>query len=276
MLVQINAADSHSAILNTRKIGPFIEQVSPSLWAFNADPKECLKEYVVSKIHSAAVYKLLFNNSIAQSFLEFLPSLDQLTMLGKIWSHSLEEENGQLRFERIIIDCPATGHGLQLLKVAQNTHDAVKVGPIAHEALRMAERLKDKKHCAVNIVTWPEELPINEAIEFAQTLNDEKIAEPGILFANGARERLAATLFSQLGKISNHSTYPSIDEVLRCRIKLEERQAQQLARIKQVDISMPMAKIEHVAGGSLSGEAISRLLLAFSRHIHEGRGHEKD
>lgn len=271
LLIQINASDSHSDVLGSAAIGPHLQQLGPHLWAFNADPQECVQEYLLMKVRSRSLYKVLFNNGLARSFLNFLPSLHELAMLGKIWFHANERVGDTRRFDRIVVDCPATGHGLHFLKVPQNTYEAVKVGPIAQEARKMAEQIINPQQSALHIVTWPEELPVSEALELMQEVQTQKIAAPGILIVNGVQEKLFEVGTPPLPKMpaTGHSepAWSALVKLVEARATLEQQQEQEIDRLQAAQELMPQLELPRVAEGKISRRAHSQLARAFSAAI---------
>ena len=106
-------------------------------------------------------------------------------MLGKVWWHASQEmERGRLRWDLVVLDAPATGHGLTLLTVPEVFLRLVSEGPLARDMRGMQSLLGDERRCAVCVVTLPEEMPANEAIELDRALHAHRFPA-GPLFLNG-------------------------------------------------------------------------------------------
>lgn len=201
LLVQVNAADSHSRLLGlpTGTIGEEVTEVSPNLFAVNTTPPAALKEYALLILHSELVYKAVFENRLVRKFLRFIPSLSELTMLGKIWFHAEEKheknekyekhekheyKKGAYLYDRIVVDCPSTGHGITFLQTAQAVRDASRSGPMYDKTVQMAQVLEDVKRTALHIVALPEEMPVNESIELMEKVRARHLAPLGIAAIN--------------------------------------------------------------------------------------------
>ncbi len=91
-------------------------------------------------------------------------------MMGKLWFHAEEKQGGGRRFERIVVDCPSTGHAVKLLGVSKVLTDVVRVGPMRDKTKQMTATFADRKRSAIHVVTLPEELPVNETIELLGVL----------------------------------------------------------------------------------------------------------
>jgi anion-transporting ArsA/GET3 family ATPase len=73
----------------------------------------------------------------------------------------------------VILDAPATGHGLDMLRVPKVIVDVVPSGLLRRDAERAWTMFQDPATSAVVLVTLPEELPTTETIELARALKDE-------------------------------------------------------------------------------------------------------
>ena len=83
------------------------------------------------------------------------------------------------RFDRIIVDGPASGRARELLRAPMMVAQAASEGPIYDQASRGHELLTNAEQAALLLVTLPEETPVNETIETAFDAEDE----PGIHLA---------------------------------------------------------------------------------------------
>jgi anion-transporting ArsA/GET3 family ATPase len=102
-----------------------------------------------------------------------LPGLEALVILGKIWYEIERNYRGKPYWDRIVVDAPATGHGLALLRFPQAALDIVKSGPIADRAHDINSMLKDKNKTSIVVVTLLEELPVDESVELTQKIAGE-------------------------------------------------------------------------------------------------------
>ncbi|MFM7068485.1 MAG: ArsA family ATPase [Actinomycetes bacterium] len=109
-----------------------------------------------------------------------VPGIRDILVLGKI---KQLERTGE--WDLILLDAPAAGHAITFLRSARGLADAVKVGPIYHQAADVLELLCDPQRCRVALVTAPEETPVNEVIETAYSLEDEVGVALGPVVVNG-------------------------------------------------------------------------------------------
>jgi anion-transporting ArsA/GET3 family ATPase len=180
-----------SAILGTRPIGPDIVPVADRVWAVNLAPEQALLEYGEMVLKVGALARAVFDNRYTRTFFRATPGLYEWAMLGKAWFHTTERrEDGQHRFDVVLLDAPATGHGLDMLRVPKVILDVVPPGVLRRDAEAAWKMFQDPDQSGVLLVTLPEELPTTETIELCADIRGE-LALPVIgLVVNGVLDPL--------------------------------------------------------------------------------------
>lgn len=233
LLVQVNAPDSHARLLGTDPIDHELREERSdasggTLHVVNVTPAAAMKEYALMTLKFEAVYRTVFENRLTRAFLRFIPSMTELTIQGKIWFHAEESlDDGSRRFDRIVVDCPSTGHGLRFLKVARIITDASRVGPMAEKTRLMAGVIEDPARTAVHVVALPEELPVNEARDLVTDIRRTKTAPLGAAFLNQRLQRLFdAGAEAALAHVHRAAPEPVTDEALRQLLEVADRRRQ--------------------------------------------------
>jgi anion-transporting ArsA/GET3 family ATPase len=163
-----------SAILGTRPIGPEIALVAPDVWAVNLSPELALREYGEMVLKVGALARAVFENRYTKTFFRATPGLYEWAMLGKAWFHTTERrEDGSNRFDMVLLDAPATGHGLDMLRVPKVILDVVPPGVLYRDAEAAWKMFRDPAQSGVLVVTLPEELPTTETIELCTDIRGE-------------------------------------------------------------------------------------------------------
>ncbi|MFZ9888495.1 MAG: ArsA family ATPase [Myxococcota bacterium] len=267
LLVQVNAADSHARLLRQGPTPHEVEEVEPGLSMVNITPENALREYALLKLKFEALYRATMEHRTVQRFLRFIPSLAELNMLGKIWYHAEEKRGDAARFARIVVDCPSTGHGLGLLRVAHVVRDIVRVGPVATEAGKMAATLEDSARCRVHVVTLPEEMPTNETLQFIEGMREAGAATLGCVVLNS----VAPPGFSQLQRarlrqlttedqnIDVDSTTAALLEVVRRRLLRDEIIEEQRRRLLAPGVGLRIVELPYLEEEPFGRPAIERL-----------------
>ncbi len=166
--------------------GTQIRELVPNLYSVHVRPREAMREYALMILKYETLSRIAFENAAARYFLTAAPSLAEIVMLGKVfWHASREMERGRLRWDMVVLDAPATGHGLTFLTVPEVFLSLVSEGPLARDMRTMQSVLADPAKCSVCIVTLPEEMPTNEAIDLDRALRQHQFPV-GPLFLNAA------------------------------------------------------------------------------------------
>jgi anion-transporting ArsA/GET3 family ATPase len=193
LIAMCNAKDRLSTMLGSELIGSDVQLVARNVWAVNMDPEKALQEYGLLMLKVRALYKLVFDNRYTRTFFRAVPGLYEWSMLGKAWWHTTERrEDGSSKYDVVILDAPATGHGLDMLRVPKVILDVVPPGILRRDAERAWTMFQDPATCAVVLVTLPEEMPTTETIELASALEKELALPLGEVVVNGVLPPLFA------------------------------------------------------------------------------------
>ena len=163
----------------------------PGLFTVNLDPAAVMDEYVRHVVKLEMLVRRILDSPIYRRFFAAAPGLKELMVLGKIMV--LEEARKRLsqapQWDLVVVDAPATGHGLAFLKVPLAASAAVPVGPIGHNARRVLAMLRDPGRTALVVVAIPEEMAVVEAVQFHRLAAEEIGMEPAAIVLNGCHER---------------------------------------------------------------------------------------
>lgn len=264
LLAQVNAADSHSAMLEFDGVGEEVDEVEDNLFVVNVDPRAALREYALMRLKFETVYRAAVENRVVQRFLQFVPSLQELNMLGKLWYHAEERlDDGRRRFDRVVVDSPSTGHGLGFLRVSQVVRDVVRQGPIAVEAAKMARTFEDPQRTRLHVVTIPEEMPTNETYEFVARVRESKVAPLGYVFVNSVLP--PAFTHAERDEVQRALPFEAdaaarqLGDVLSRRLVRDELVATQLERLAAPELGLPLVELPLLLRSELRREELREL-----------------
>ena len=184
LLCEVNADGRLGRMLGHPEVGPDVTLVEPNLSMVDLQPDASMREYVLSKIRLERVYRAVFENRMVRYFLRFIPALAETVMLGKVMWHLRQWPDAPGGFDRIVMDLPATGHALTLLGVPKSLITTLPSGPMSTEARWMFDLLIDPVMTSALLVSLPEELPVNETLELAQTLRNQLSVRVGAVVLN--------------------------------------------------------------------------------------------
>ena len=273
LLCQVDdPGDSHHRFLGLDPIPHDVTEVEPDLFVVNLNPEQALREYALMTLKFESVYATVFENPLVRRFLRFVPSLAELNMLGKIWFHAEERQGGadRPRFDRVVVDCPATGHGLGFLNVAQVVLDVSRAGPMAEKAKAMAATLRDPARTSLHVVTLPEEMPANETMELIEQVHQTNVAPLGMIAVNMVRDPLitpeASAALDALGTLNAPTqAQAGLHDVGDRRRVREALQAHQLQRLREYAADLPMIQLPLLLTTRFSRGELRRLAIHFER-----------
>lgn len=113
--------------------------------------------------------EVAFRHPAYESFMEIVPGARELALLNLV--HERRSSGGS-SYDRIVIDGPATGHGLHFLE-APDKASRLLVGKLKDRADSLRAMLRDPAACEVVLVTLPQEMPVRETLELAERLRAE-------------------------------------------------------------------------------------------------------
>jgi anion-transporting ArsA/GET3 family ATPase len=188
LVCEVNAQERVAPLLGAPPAGGAIREALPGVFTVNVRPHDAMREYGLMVLKFRTIYDAVFENRLVRYFVRVVPSLAELVMLGKILHEAKAEERGRPRWDLVIVDAPATGHAVQLLRVPAALVDTVPAGPLLHDAEWMEAILVDPARTSLAIVTLPEEMPVNEAIELDAQVRSVLGIHRGALFVNAMPE----------------------------------------------------------------------------------------
>ena len=151
-----------------------MRELVPELTTVSVDPEEAKQEWLRYQLKSGTLASVLGGSRLFQYLTAAAPGLSELVTIGKVWDLAqLERRTGSTVFDVAIVDAPATGHALGMLRSPSTFAAVAGVGPVARHAATIDRSLRDPAHTAVVTAALPEEMPVNETVEFERALRRE-------------------------------------------------------------------------------------------------------
>jgi len=263
LLAQTNAPERLGRMLGCKTaIGAVVMPVDERLSAVNMTPKQSLHEYGVMLLKYEPLYRAVFENKPMRSFLGAFPGLDYWTMLGKVWWHTTELENGRAKYDLVLLDGPASGHAAAMLRIPDAVRSAMPKGPLARDASLARALLSDEKQTAVVLVTLPEDLPARETSTLARDIRELRMPL-GPLVVNAMPPAAATDPVLDKVLAANADTPPAPElaailagvNILAARRRDADRIVTGLAN----DPGLPMLQLPRLPSNDLGPEEIAHL-----------------
>ena len=186
-----------------------------------------------------ALYHAIFENRFVSAFLRGTPGIEAWAMLGKAYFHATEvDAAGRKRYDLVILDAPATGHGLDMLRVPEVIVDVAPPGLLRKDAENALALFRDSKRSGVVIVTLPEDMPTRETLELYRSVTEELEMPVARLVINSVLPHVfdagQRSVFEALPqRLGAASPLTALACAGRTRVLRESMQAESISRLVQ-------------------------------------------
>jgi anion-transporting ArsA/GET3 family ATPase len=255
-------------------------EIGPGLYAIRIDPYEALAEYLGIEIGLPGLVHRVVTHRGFRQLMEASPGWRDLIALGKVWHlERARDARGATRFDLIVVDAPATGHGVTFLDVPRVVISAVRAGPLRHHTEQVEALLRDPRRTLVLPVSLAEELPVRETLTLVTRVRELGLPIDRVVI-NGRRERpvpealgdLAAQLERLpadlvLGALPSPSQLAACVRTLEARFAQSEHYSEALAR----ETGLPTRSLPYLAEGIRGPDDVATLAAALLRGEPEAR-----
>ena len=263
IVCEVSSQENTSRMFDHTAVGFHEVEMEENLWSISIDPDESMREYVLLQLKVRAMRDLLFRSRIFNYLAAATPGLKELVTIGKIWELAQLDrkvKSGR-KYDLVIVDAPATGHGVGFLQTPRTFASIARVGPIHSQALQLDRLITDHEHTGTAIVALPEEMPVNETAALEKDLRDEVGVAVDRVYLNGLyperfskaeAEKLAALAEGEDGA-PRAAARAALSEHGRAR-----SQRAQLARLRR-RVETPVKTLPFLFEPELGPEAARRL-----------------
>jgi anion-transporting ArsA/GET3 family ATPase len=246
-------------------------QLSERLYTISIDPESAMEEYL--RVKTGPLGQALGSSKLFQAFAMATPGMRELLSIGKVWELAQLERrtSGAAPYDLVVVDSPAAGHGLGILRTPRTFAEIARVGPIAHQGRTIADTIADREFTAVVAVASAEEMPVNETLWLRDALAkdgrplDEVIVNA--VYADRFDEHDAAELEGALPEART----PLQRAAIRAALSARARAAGQRAECSRLAEGLGMKPIElpYVFAESLGPAELGRLADALEAGLAE-------
>ena len=246
-------------------------EVAPDLSAFSINPEDAKQEWLRHQLHSGRLAALLGSSRIFQYLTAAAPGLAEVVTMGKIWELAqLQRRSKSGRpYDLVIVDAPATGNGLALLRAPRTFADIAKVGPIRNHAEAIHRFTADPRQSAVLAVALAEEMPVNETIDLEARLQKQMGLKLAHVLVNGVLPERFSGAEAEALAAANGDAGPVAREALEAAIVAHERakaQRSQVGRLRR-GTKAPVATLPFLPRPELDLEGLKELSRELERKL---------
>jgi anion-transporting ArsA/GET3 family ATPase len=206
-------------------------ELAPGLFTISIDPQHAMEEYLRVKV--GALGHLLASSRIFHAFAMATPGMRELLSIGKVWE--LAQLQRQTRhaapYDLVVVDAPATGHGVGILRTPRTFAEIARVGPIARQGRKITDTIDDPDFTGVIAVTTAEEMPVNETLVLRDALaTDQRRLDAVIVnaiypprFVDGEVGQLDAALARTESPLARAALRAALSEHARAATQREQQ-----------------------------------------------------
>jgi anion-transporting ArsA/GET3 family ATPase len=185
LLIEMDPRENLHQLLDTPPSGGEIVEAASNLWLQHLEPRQLLDDLVREKLKVGALARKVLASPVHLHFTEGAPGLKQTAVFGR--ALRMIEGHGPKELRQpdvVILDAPASGHGIAWMAAPQLVSEVISSGPIGQMATLIASFLADKQRFGSIVVTTAEEMPVQEALELLEAMKTRLDRQPELVVVN--------------------------------------------------------------------------------------------
>ena len=263
IIAEVARRDDVSRVLGGT--GVHEDELAPGLHHISIDPEDALEQYLVDQLPSRALADVLLSSRGFGYLAAATPGLRELLTVGKVWELAQEDRRtpGARPYDLVILDAPATGHGVAILAAPRTFADAALMGRIARQGRIIDAMLSDPAQTGVVAVARAEEMPVNETLALQDALPVTVGLQIDVVVANGLLpDRFSA---AEIDALRAAPPTPAVRAALIAHARARAQRAQ-LARLRRA-ARAPVLTLPFVSAALLDAARIEPLVRALERAL---------
>jgi anion-transporting ArsA/GET3 family ATPase len=261
IVAEVAARDDVSRALAGGEAGAdegFVERaVADGLHHISIDPESALEEYLRDQL-PRGLSDVLASSRMFSYLAAATPGLRELLTVGKVWELAQTDRRtpGSDPYDLVILDAPATGHGVAVLTAPSAFAEAARVGPVARQGRTIHAMLSDPQRTGIVAVARPEEMPVNETLGLRDTLRDALGQPLAAVVVNGMLpQRFSA---AQAATLAEAAPEPAI-RAARAHAGRARAHRAQLARLRRGLPDVPVRTLPFLFTPAVGPDETARL-----------------
>lgn len=186
LLVEVDPRENLHQLLDVPPSDGEIVQAGPSLRLQHMHPRQVLDDLVAERLKFGPLARRVLASPVHQHFAEGAPGLKESAVLGRILrmldGHTPKEVTAP---DLVILDSPASGHGVPFLAAPGLISSVIDSGPIGQMAEDIDEMISDPERTSFVVVSLAEEMPVQETVELIDTMSTTLERSPSMVIVNG-------------------------------------------------------------------------------------------
>ena len=266
IVCEIARQEHGSALFGRDPIGFNETELSDGLWAISIDPDKMVREYLEVLLPVRAMASLLYRSNLFAYLAAATPGLQEVVSIGKAYELTLDvrrSPDGAGTYDLVIVDAPATGHGIGFLEAPGTFRRIAKGGPLADQASRIERMITDREQSGVGIVATAEEMAVNETAELAEGLDETGVALEEV-FVNGLFPERFSTAELERIRIAREQRPSAALDAAIAEAERAQTQRIELDRLRGIVTGVPIDELPFLFAAELGVAELRRIASVLS------------
>jgi anion-transporting ArsA/GET3 family ATPase len=230
IVCEVGSQDRLSRLFRRRGVGGDETPLRDGLWATSIDPHAALREWLRTQV-GTRLARVLNSASAFQYFVAAAPGARELVTVTKVWELGQDSrwDRHARGYDLVVVDAPASGHGVSMLRTPKTFADIARLGPIHKQAERVWQSLQDLRNTGYVAVALPEEMPVTETLELDRSLAEQVGRRLDVVVVNGLYPRRfnGAELDRIRASATNGRSRATVGALRAASVEAERHRAQQ-------------------------------------------------
>lgn len=184
LVLESDPRESQHQLLDCEPSGGAVVTARPRLFVQNVEGYTAIEERVREQVKVAALARRICGSEAFRTFVAAAPGLQDVAVLGHALRLTAGKAQDAPRVDTVVLDAPATGHGVSLLEAPTLVAEVVGGGPFGEMARDVSAVVDDPERTALVAVTTAEEMPVDELLELSDALRDGVGRTPRLVVVN--------------------------------------------------------------------------------------------
>ena len=184
LVLEVDPRENVHQMLGVPPSGGEIVAAGERLYLQNLQARRVVDQLVRQRVRIELVARRILASPLYHNFVEGAPGLEEAAILGHCLLLGEGRSPAAPPLDLVVLDAPATGHGVSLLSAPALVSEAIAAGPVAELTGQVAELIADARRSAMVVVTLAEEMPVTEALELRTELDARLDRSPELLIVN--------------------------------------------------------------------------------------------
>ncbi len=184
LVVELGHRSSIQSVLEGVDVGHAPTDVGHGVHAVSVDVDDAILGYAAAQLRVKALARAVVSGRALSGFLRAAPAVAEVATYHYLSSLMAETDDGEPRWDPILVDLDATGHALMFLELPRVLDGLLGKGPLRGLLESLSATLRDPEQTALHLVTLARELPVEETEALSATLGADHRIALGSIFVN--------------------------------------------------------------------------------------------